>query len=392
MAGLSTIQGFWSIITEIDLRPLAGEALQNLQIAIVASSKNHADLLADQMRRDPSRPDLESDTPVLILDYASVSVARQSDLVILLMDGEKTVFSTEKELARALADAGRRVLAFVVLPDKPAGSTTTLPQLPWKPRYAVYGPVDDAEFLSHKFVLAVIRLLPDKVLALGRSFPLFRVPIAHYLINDTSQSNAAYSLATGLAEIVPILNIPFVVTDMIILTKNQAFMAYKLGLIFDYSTEWKDYLGEFGSVLGFGFVLRQLARTLVGLIPVIGILPKVAVSYAGTVVVGNAILQWYLTGRHISSKQISSLYSQAYLRGKNFVGRFLPRFPRRKKQALPAAQSQAQALPQPKKKAKAKRGAKQVCPQCGRTSAADAVFCQYCGYSFSSSAPSTPAP
>ena len=106
------------------------------------------------------------------------------------------------------------------------------------------------------------------------------------------------------------------VTDMFVLTKTQAYLVYKLGLAFGFSTQWQDYVAEFGSVLGTGFLWRQIARGLIGLIPVYGIIPKVGVSYAGTYVVGNAILQWYLTGRHISAKQMRELYRHAFDRGR----------------------------------------------------------------------------
>ena len=383
MAGLATVQSFWSIITEIDLRPLANEALGELKIAIVGKRNGGAERLADQMRCDPARPDLESDAPLLILDFKNGQLARQADLTILLLDGEQANFNEEKNLARQLADAGKRVLVFMVLPERPSSKEAILPALPWKPRYAVYGPIDDPRFLAEKFAPSVIRLLPDKILSLGRNFPLFRIPIARYLINDTSQSNAAYSLATGLGEIVPILNIPLVVTDMIILTKNQAFLAYKLGLIFGYTTEWKNYGTEFGGVLGFGFVWRQIARLLVGLIPGFGIIPKVGIAYAGTEVVGNTVLQWYLTGRHISGKQIKGFYDRAYLQGKKVGENLMLKMPKRKPKALPASQATEPLKALPAGKAKSpRRGSRHKCPQCGKISARDASFCQYCGQHF----------
>jgi hypothetical protein len=101
---------------------------------------------------------------------------------------------------------------------------------------------------------------------------------------------------------------------MIVLSKTQAFLAYKLGLTVGFSTNWHDYLREFGGVLGGGFLLRQLARSLVGLIPVWGILPKVAIAYAGTYVVGHTILQWYLTGRHLT-KDRCAIYTGGRLCG-----------------------------------------------------------------------------
>jgi hypothetical protein len=213
------------------------------------------------------------------------------------------------------------------------------------------------------------------------------VPIANRLINEACFSNAAYSLSTGLAEIVPVLDIPLNVTDMIVLSKNQAFLAYKLGLALGLSTRWQDYVTEFGSVLGGGFLWRQLARSLVGLIPAWGIIPKVAVAYSGTYVVGHAVLGWYLTGRHISGKQMRELYGVAFARGKRLAQDLVskvprPRLGRRKTPALLPERTQtgAQAgAAQAVETQVVDVPAAQVCPNCGRTSALDASFCQYCG-------------
>jgi uncharacterized protein (DUF697 family) len=195
------------------------------------------------------------------------------------------------------------------------------------------------------------------------------VAIGRGLINEACFSNAAYSFSTGLAEIVPGLGIPLSVTDMVILTKTQAFLVYKLGLVLGLSTRWQDYVSEFGGVLGGGFIWRQVARQLVGLIPAWGILPKVAVAYAGTNVVGNVVLQWYLTGRHLSRQQIRQLYVQAFGKGKEMASQLMKRLPR------PRRKKKIKALPPPGSEVL-------VCPACGKSSSSDARFCQYCGQSF----------
>jgi uncharacterized protein (DUF697 family) len=220
-------------------------------------------------------------------------------------------------------------------------------------------------------------------LALGRLFPLFRIPIAHQLINDACLSNSAYAFSTGLAEVVPVLDLPLNVTDMIVLTKAQAFLVYRLGLLLGFTTRWQDYIGEFGSVIGGGFLWRQLARSLVGLIPVWGIIPKVAVSFAGTYVVGHTVLQWYLTGRHVSRQQLNALYRQALAHGKqtahSLAGR-LPRLRRKKKIELPEpASTRLLPEPSPEQAAIQQTPIPRTCPGCGKISAEDAVFCQYCG-------------
>jgi uncharacterized protein (DUF697 family) len=230
------------------------------------------------------------------------------------------------------------------------------------------GNLQDVKFLLAEFVPAVMRLLPEYYLALSRHYPLFRQAVAHHLINDACFTNAAYSLSTGLIEIVPILNIPMNVADVIILTKNQIFLAYKLGLALGMSTQIQTYVTTFGGVLGAGFFWRQLAHMLVGLIPAWGIIPKVGVAYAGTFVVGNVVLRWYQTGKHISKSQMRQLYSQAFGRGKQLAAKLRSdrsqKRVKRKKKSRPA-------LPAPQ--------AERVCAQCGKHNASDASYCQYCG-------------
>ena len=253
------------------------------------------------------------------------------------------------------------------------------PWVDWGQRRVIFGDAEQTNFLLDEFVPVVVELLPDRLISLARHFPLFRMAVAQKLINETSFSNAAYSLSTGLAEIVPVFDIPLNVADMVVLTKSQAFLVYRLGLALGLSLEWQDYVAEFGSVLGGGFLWRQLARSLVGLIPAWGIAPKVAVSYAGTYAVGNVVLQWYLTGRHVTRQQMQQFYAQAFERGKSIAADLLSRAPRPKLR-LPRPQlrlpfrrkPRPAALPDP-------QATGQTCPSCGKSSAADATFCQYCG-------------
>jgi uncharacterized protein (DUF697 family) len=182
-----------------------------------------------------------------------------------------------------------------------------------------------------------------------------------------------------LAEVVPALNLPLNITDIVVLTKAQAFLVYRLGLLLGFSIHWQDYLAEFGSVIGGGFLWRQLARSLVGLIPVWGIVPKVAVAYSGTYVVGNTVLQWYLTGRHLNPRQVRDLYRQALAQGKQNARRLLQRAPRPRLPRLPLPRRKAQpALPNPPE-IPLPEVAMQPCPDCGQLNAPEARFCQHCG-------------
>jgi len=123
-----------------------------------------------------------------------------------------------------------------------------------------------------------------------------------------------------------------------------------------------------------------VARQLVGLIPVWGILPKVAVAYAGTYAVGEAIVRWYQTGHKVSGRGMRELYAEALVRGKQVAQNLLeraprPALPRVKVPALPRPdlpRVRVPALPRPKRRIKF------VCPNCGRKNPSDAKFCAYC--------------
>jgi uncharacterized protein (DUF697 family) len=369
MAGISNLSNMWNTIKEVDLRPIRNEALKGIKIAIVGAQGSGRKTLVSQMHRDPLRPVAETQTPVGVFDLDDAGPALEADLIILLINQHAQDIDCEKALARGWADAGKKVLVVINQVDVMNISPGLGQWVNWQQRRVVSGSVDDTAFLLGDFSAAVIDLLPESLLTLGRFFPLFRTSIAHSLINETSLSNAAYALATGLATVVPILDVPLNVADMLVLTKAQAFLVYKLGLALGFSTHWQDYVAEFGSVLGGGFLWRQLARSLVGLIPAWGIIPSVSVAYAGTYVVGHVVLQWYLTGRKITTRQMRELYGKAFAQGKQVAQALLSKAPKKR-----LGKGKVAALPAGK--------AAQVCPRCGRSSAADASFCQYCGQSF----------
>lgn len=385
----------WSNIKEFELQPIRQAALKELRIVLIGAAGAGRHTLATQMRTDPAKPELHSQAPLAILDLESAAGADKADLIILVMDVTQSNFPRELELVRRWVDAGKKTILFCNKVDALGQGQVISQWVQWQGVEVLYGSATDRAYLARDFVQTVLKLLPHQHLALGRMFPIFRVAIAHQLINEACLSNTTYAFSTGLAEIVPVLALPLTVTDMVVLTKNQAFLVYRLGLLFGFSTRWQDYIGEFGSVIGSGFVWRQLARYLVGLIPGWGIIPKVAVAYSATFAVGQAVLNWYLTGRHLGRKELNALYRSALARGKqnaeHLVARLPhPRLPRPKKYApeqLPEGQpAQPKRLRLARRKSKeqtppASEPAPQVknCPMCGRTNAPDANFCQYCG-------------
>jgi uncharacterized protein (DUF697 family) len=445
MAGVKDISSVWQNIKEIDLKPIRDSATHPVRIALVGEPGVGRHTLAEQMRTDPARPGIHTQSSMAILTFEPSIEPPVAHLIIVLVDATQEDYSKEQTVVKMWSDAGKNVLVFINKIDLVETSIVGAPHQEWQATRVLFGSVNDIAFLQREFVPVMLELLPQQHLALGRQFPLFRLPIARQLISDTCFSNAAYSFSTGVAEIVPILDIPLNVTDMIVLTKSQAFLAYKLGLLFGFSTRWQDYVTEFGGVIGGGFLWRQIARQLIGLIPIWGIIPKVAVSYSGTYVVGNAIMGWYLTGRNLSPKQMRALSSQAFSRGKEYANRLgeklhRPRLGKRRQSKLPAPQKRPelnqgesiiisdngisqvpppqgtteivvqsaneqiietkpvsttqreltqkrrqekrQQLTRHKKKEVSKLAEQKICEKCGKTSLVDASYCQYCGNPF----------
>jgi uncharacterized protein (DUF697 family) len=445
LARIDNLSVVWKNIKEIDLKPIRDSALQPIRIAVVGVPGVGKRTLAEQMRTDPSKPEMHTLSTLSLINLEETIEAPQSQLTIMLVDGMRGDFTREQSLLNQWGEAGENILVLINKLDLVQGNISSDARQDWKAARVISGSINDGTFLQKEFIPAILELLPQQQIALGRLFPLFRLTIARQLINDTCISNAAYSFSTGLAEIVPVLDLPLNVTDLMVLTKSQGFLVYKLGLLLGFSTRWQDYVTEFGSVIGGGFLWRQIARSLVGLIPAWGIVPKVAVAYAGTYAVGYAILNWYQSGRKLSTKQMQALYVQAFAQGKEYAKKLVKALPKRglkgeRKGELIGTHKNGQLLDEiiisknndqllkanpaisggvpgeaagensetpPKeitgtneftsRKERLKRrlhigGARQdksrsttelrLCANCGKTSSADAEYCQYCGTPF----------
>ena len=155
-------------------------------------------------------------------------------------------------------------------------------------------------------------------LSLAMHLPAFRLPVARRIVREISRENAMFVIATALGNVVPsvfepILGIAEAASDTVILTANQVRMLFMLGAIYGakvgYMAQWK----ELSSIVGTAFGWRSLARNLVSKIPFGGgLVPKGAVAYAGTTVVGQGMVFFYTTGRKMTKQEVKEAFSRAY--------------------------------------------------------------------------------
>lgn len=246
--------------------------------------------------------------------------------------------AADMSVLREMAQAGIPVLTVVV--NETAGQTVGAELVRRdEAKRVVVGALNEQN-VAQKVVPGLIEVIPmDWRVAVARQLPPLRALIAYSLVEETSRANAVYATTTAVGEVIPGLNLALTAADMLILTKNQLVMAYKIALAAGKEGKPLDVMGEIVGVVGGGFLLRQLARELVGLIPVVGAIPKVAVAYAGTWVMGRTVTLWAMEGHRLNPTEARRFYDEAIQNGRKMAEGLLERVKRDDQKSLPAPQN-----------------------------------------------------
>lgn len=165
----------------------------------------------------------------------------------------------------------------------------------------------------------------DLRLPLARNFYPFRQPVVDQIVHRVSRDNALFALVTALPNIVPsFIELPWSVgefaSDTAFLTLNQVRMAFLIAAASDKIAGYSAQKGEIASIVTGAFGFRAIARELVGHIPLGGgLIPKGAVAYAGTFIVGVGLDRYNRLGYGLTRKERHENYEAAYQRGKGVV-------------------------------------------------------------------------
>jgi uncharacterized protein (DUF697 family) len=98
-------------------------------------------------------------------------------------------------------------------------------------------------------------------------------------------------------------------------------MCYRIALAAGRDGEPRALMAEIIGVLGGGVLLRQAARSLVGLIPLVGVIPKVAIAYAGTHAIGRAMVLWTVEGKKVTSDLVAKYSRESLEKGRALAER-----------------------------------------------------------------------
>ncbi|MBI5085399.1 MAG: hypothetical protein HZB13_12475 [Acidobacteria bacterium] len=181
----------------------------------------------------------------------------------------------------------------------------------------------------HWLVSDILEHRQDLGLPLARLFPPFRAAMVKATIHEVAKENAMFSVLTALPNVVPsVAELPWVVgefaSDTAVLTGNQIRMAFVLAAASDRPVGFKEQRSEIGSIIAGAWGWRAAARELAGKIPFGGgLIPKAAIAYAGTYVVGLSLERVYRIGYGLSRAERREAFDAALGKGKEVAAQLL---------------------------------------------------------------------
>jgi hypothetical protein len=168
----------------------------------------------------------------------------------------------------------------------------------------------------------ILKQHDELALALARQFPAFRRPVVDHLIQEIARENALFAIATALPNVLPnLMELPWALgefaSDTMFLTANQVRLAFLIAAASGNELGFASQKAEILSIAAGAFGWRALARELVGKIPLGGgLLPKGAIAYAGTILVGKGLEYFLLNRSHYTAEQRETVYHEALEKGK----------------------------------------------------------------------------
>jgi len=393
MADWETISNqLWKALAQLDTDAVQAEVERDFRVALIGAPQCGKTALACALAGTPLSEGVPPELGECLLEFQlplsvqDVSDLEAATLLILLLDATKGDYTQEVAAADYLSYLGRPTLVCYNKMDLlPVETRLIRGQALWRGAEIMPLSATEPATVEELLVPAVLDVLPEHGLVLARSFPLFRGVVTDSLVERAALVNATYASASGLAERVPMLRIPFSAEDIEVLSANQAAMTYRLALAYGLPFDWHESASALSQVVEPGELWKQLARRVLGLVPLWGLSSKVRVAYGGTVVVAAVLRVWYGTGQELPPESVRELCREAAARSRSITAELIAKA----KDALPARPVTRAARRRPKLRLPRPRLARRqrpTCVECGRANPADAAFCAYCGASLSQQA------
>jgi uncharacterized protein (DUF697 family) len=283
---IANISQFWRITRELDIHSLRESFERPVSLRVLGSDQAIADRVARLIEPDPEAGEVTA----AVLGSQS---REQADAYVVAISGP-----LDADARRVLSDLSVGDAPLLVVQSEDAEGLLVL-GIPDE-RIITLGAAEPDEEARDRLFRALVQAAPEVILSAGRRHPLLREPIAEHLIFDTSRVNAQFAALASLPATLPFFGgIVGDVADTIVLTKNQVLLLFKLAGLYGRDVQFgPELIIELLPVVGGAFFWRTTARALVGLLPpLLGLLPKTAVAYTGTFVVGHTARYYYRFGK-----------------------------------------------------------------------------------------------
>jgi uncharacterized protein (DUF697 family) len=297
---IGNISQFWRLTRELDIAALRSDFERPASLHVVGSSAEAAERVARLI--DPSA-ELDSTG----LSVLGVDRPAPADVYVVGMD------------ATSLDPAARRSLNQLSLEDAPlvlarldAAAEVLVLGVP-EERVVDLPRGENPAAARDRLYAALVRSAPSAMLPLGRRYPALREAVARHLIRDTARANAQFAALSSLPANIPLVGgLVGDMADMLVLTKNQVLLLFKLAGLYGRDLSLgRELIAEVLPVVGGGFLWRSTARALVGLLPpALSLLPKTVVAFTGTYVVGETARYYYEHGRRPPQEQVRKLQAE----------------------------------------------------------------------------------
>jgi uncharacterized protein (DUF697 family) len=284
MGAVGTVRSFMNVVKDIDFEEVRDRAERVPRMLIVATSDELANEAAEQLFGPVDRGGVSVEAWG---DRASLDATRYDVVIVYDPDGEGLFDRVRK------ATGSRRDSANVFFLAKN---------------------ISDGQDPANAVRSEIMDTLPDFAPAFGRHYEEWQPAAIRAIIEQTSRANAQFALVSNIPAVIPILGgLVAASADLIVLTKNQVMMCYKIAAAHDRSLEDQmAIVRELTPVVGAGFLWRTAAREAASFVPfAAGTIPKVAIAFAGTMTIGKAADYYYRFGKKPSKSQFAQFREQA---------------------------------------------------------------------------------
>ena len=307
---IGNIAQFWRLTREMDIQGLRETFDRGVSLRVLGSDASLAQRVARLIEPDPDAGEVTSG----VLGAGS---RERADAYIVAIGGP-----LEADARRALSDLSVGETPLLVVQTEGAAGMLVL-GIPDE-RVVTLGATEGDDVVRDRLFRALVLAAPEVMLSAGRRHPLLREPVAEHLIRDTSRVNAQFAALSSLPSTIPLVGgLVGDMADMLVLTKNQILLLFKLAGLYGRDLELgRQLLVEVMPVVGGAFVWRSTARALVGLLPsLLGLFPKTLVAYTGTYVVGQSARYYYRFGRKPPPEVMRALRAEAARLARETVAR-----------------------------------------------------------------------